>query len=90
MALEFPNQSRGYDGAKKCIRFVGHDSVFEVAVYIEIEALKKIDQLMDDTEQGYFAVFDAARDAVERIARSAYRRRKTHTILIAAVDIRQE
>lgn len=87
MALMFPNQSRSFDGARDCVRFVGHDNVFEVAFFIEIEALVKIDQGMPSTEQGYFTVFDAARDAIERVAQRAYHRGKNSMITLTAADI---
>ena len=35
MTLHFPNQSRSFDEAKGCIRFIGHDDVFEVVFRLE-------------------------------------------------------
>ena len=87
MALCFPNQSRSYDEVHDQIRFIGHDNVFEVAFCLEIDALVKIDRLLVRTEQGYFAVFDAARDAIERVAQRAYHRAKKSMIVLSAADI---
>lgn len=87
MALCFPNQSRSYDEVHHQIRFIGHDNVFEVTFCLEIDALKKIDQFMVRTEQGYFAVFDATRDAIERVAQRAYHREKNSMIVLSAADI---
>ena len=87
MALIFPNQSRSFDSARDCIRFVGHDNVFEIGFCLEVEALIKIDQLTVCTEHGYFAVFDAARDAIERVAQRAYHQGKNSMIVLTAADI---
>jgi hypothetical protein len=88
MTLMFPNQSRSFDRPRNCIRFVGHDNVFEIVFCLEIDALTKIDRLMDRNEQGYFAAFDAARDIIEDVARKAYNRRKNPLIVLTAADIR--
>ena len=61
MTLHFPNQSRSFDEAKGCIRFIGHDDVFEVVFRLDIDALIKIDANLVQNEQGYIAVFDLAR-----------------------------
>lgn len=84
MVLAFPNESRSFDSVRGCVRFVGHDDVFEVIFYLEIDALVKIDRLMTRTEEGYLAVFDAARDAIERVAVKAYQRDKTSIIVLTA------
>ena len=42
MALIFPNQSRSFDSAKQCIRFVGHDNVFEIGFCLEIKRSSKL------------------------------------------------
>ncbi len=87
MTLAFPNQSRSFDSGRGCIRFVGHDNVFQVVFCLEVDALTKIDQLMVRTEKGYFAAFDAARDAIERVAQRAYHRQKNPMIVLTAADV---
>lgn len=87
MALCFPNQSRSYDEGHNHIRFVGHDNVFAVAFCLYIEALIKIDGLLLHTEQGYLAVFDAARDAIERAAIRSYDRKNGSMIILSAADL---
>ena len=87
MTLSFPNQSRSYDEAKGCIRFIGHDDVFEIVFRLDIEALLKIDTSLVQNEQGYLAVFDLARDAIERVARRAYVRKKNRVVALSASDI---
>jgi len=87
MTLHFPNQSRSFDEAKSCIRFIGHDAVFEVVFRLDIEALINIDANLVQNERGYIAVFDQARPAIERVARRAYIRKKDRLIMITASDI---
>ena len=87
MTLHFPNQSRSFDEAKGCIRSIGHDDVFEVVFRLDIEALLKIDTSLVQNEQGYLAVFDLARDAIERVARRAYVRKKNRVVSLSASDI---
>ena len=84
MVLAFPNQSRSFDRVRDCVRFVGHDDVFEVIFCVEIDALVKIDHFMTRTEEGYLAVFDAARDAIEGVAEKAYQRGKNSMIVLTA------
>ena len=87
MTLHFPNQSRSFDEAKGCIRFIGHDDVFEVVFRLDIDALIKIDANLVQNEQGYITVFDLARSAIERVARRTYIRRKDRVVLLTASDI---
>lgn len=44
MAIDFPNQSRSYDGKRHGVRFWGHDSAREVSFLVEEAALAHIDQ----------------------------------------------
>lgn len=87
MTLHFPNQSRSFEEAKGCIRFIGHDDVFEVVFRLDIDALIKIDANLNQNEQGYLTVFDLARTAIERVAQRAYILRKDRVVLITASDI---
>ena len=41
MTLEFLNPSRSFDEVRNAIRFIGHDGMFEVPFFVEVEALAK-------------------------------------------------
>ena len=87
MALNFPNQSRSYDEVHDRIRFIGHDGVFEIAFYVETEALAKTTENLVRNEHGYLAAFDAARGPIERVANKAYSQEKNAMIVLTAADV---
>ena len=39
MSLVFPNRSRSFDEARKAVRFLGYDGMFEVPFLVQAEAL---------------------------------------------------
>ena len=41
MTLEFLNPSRSFDEVRNAMRFIGHDGMFEVPFFVEVEALAK-------------------------------------------------
>lgn len=73
MALTFPNTSRSYDETARRVRFLGHDGMFEVKFFLEINALFK-SLSRAPSEADCLAAFDAARNSVQDIARKAYGR----------------
>lgn len=87
MALNFPNQSRSYDGAHERIRFIGHDGVFEIAFFVEIEALAKTTKNMARNETGYLLAFDAERGLIERLASKLYSRGRNAMIVLTAANV---
>ena len=38
MTLTFPNRSRSFDEARRCVRFVGYDGMFEVQYLVDSTA----------------------------------------------------
>ena len=72
MALAFPNLSRSYDGARRRIRFWGHDDALEIPFFLEESAIFKLFPKTQNTETQILAAFDAARDRVNEIAQRAY------------------
>ena len=87
MALAFPNQSRSYDEVHDRIRFIGHDGVFEIAIFVEIKELAKTANKMIRDERGYLAAFDTVRGALERAANKAYSRKRNAMIVLTAADV---
>lgn len=88
MTLSFPNQSRSFDEAGNRIRFAGYDNVFEIAFFMEIDALKKISSKLIGRESAYLAAFDAARSLIEDIAGKAYTHGRANMIVLKAADFR--
>ncbi|MDF2372105.1 MAG: DUF1488 domain-containing protein [Rhizobiaceae bacterium] len=87
MSLTFPNPSRSYDDALDRIRFIGHDGMFQIAFFVEIDALAKTTKNLVRTEAGYLEAFDAARSAIERVALKAYSRDRNSMIVLRAADM---
>lgn len=73
-ALNFPNEVRSFDPVKHRILFWGYDSAIEISFFLEIEALRAICSLGDETEAGILAEFDAARERVHEIATKVWQR----------------
>jgi hypothetical protein len=87
VALNFPNTSRVYDEAKRCIRFWGHDASFEISFQVDDEALQRISPHQQQDEDSLLRVFDTNRARIERVAQTAYsRRRRQNYHLLPASD----
>lgn len=88
MTLAFLNPSRSFDEAKKAVRFIGHDGMFEVPFFIEAGALAKAGAKSGRTqlsEAECLTAFDAARGSIHDVAREAYSHgRRTYYTLTAA------
>ena len=86
MSIDFPNQSRSYDGKRHGVRFWGHDDSREVSFLIEEDALTQIDSATPHTEDGFLAAFDRNRDRIFKAARKAYSPRGSgfHTLAASA------
>lgn len=69
--LPFPNRSRSYDEARKAIRFLAHDGMFEIPFFIESAALLKSTSPRS-TEAACLFAFDRARSLIEEVAQSVY------------------
>ncbi|MFG1412723.1 MAG: hypothetical protein B7Y12_03270 [Rhizobiales bacterium 24-66-13] len=85
MALNFPNVSRSFDMVRNCVCFWGYDGAFEVAFQVETGALRRIKSDVQEDEESLLRVFDGNRVRIQKVATSAYsKRRQSHYRLSAA------
>jgi hypothetical protein len=82
MALTFPNRSRSFDEARRAVRFVGYDGMFEIAFLVRADALVRLSSV-ESTEAACLAAFDAARGAIYDAAKRAYSRGRSTTLTAA-------
>lgn len=85
VTLEFPNRSRSFDEERNAVRFIGHDGMFEVRFFVEVEALAKSSAELPSkaaSEGAYLAAFDAARNAILDVARKAYSRDRRNSLTL--------
>jgi hypothetical protein len=91
MTLEFLNPSRSFDEVRNAIRFIGHDGMFEVPFFVEVEALPKSSaglRRMELSEEMCLSTFDAARSSINDVAREAYSNRRQTSYTLTAADFR--
>lgn len=86
MTLAFPNPSRSFDEAHRQIRFTGHDGMFEVPFLIDVEALSR-GPAKARGEADWLAAFDAARSAIEKLARKAYSGGRRTIYVLNSADV---
>ena len=67
-ALNFPNRSHSFDGARDRVCFWGHASAIEISFYVDTAALRKFVPEMEATEAGVLMAFDAGRGRIEEVA----------------------
>ncbi len=87
MTLAFPNRSRSFDAARKRVRFVGHDGMFEVPFFIEADALA-VNGETDPSETQCLDAFDAARGSIHDVAREMYSHGRRTSYILTAADLR--
>lgn len=85
MSLTFPNPSRSYDEARKRIRFVGHDGMFQIEFALEVDALTA--KSAKDAETGYLAAFDNALENIRDAARRAYKKNHQKAFILTSSDL---
>lgn len=91
MTLEFLNPSRTFDEVRNAIRFIGHDGMFEVSFFVEVDALAKSSaglRRMELSEEMCLTTFDAARSSINDVAREAYSNRRQTSYTLTAADFR--
>jgi hypothetical protein len=71
--LDFPNTSRSYDARTDRISFWGHDDTVEIAFFLEMNALARIDPKVKSSEAAALAAFDGAWERIIALAKRAYR-----------------
>jgi hypothetical protein len=86
MALNFPNSSRNYDPSRRCVRFWGHDSAFEVPFYVEEDVLFGISPEASRSEPSLLDLFDANRPLILKVAADAYARRRQSYYRLSPAD----
>lgn len=71
-AVDFPNNSRAYDGEVNGVRFWGYDQVVEIAFVIEAQALGTLagDSKLD--EPGCLEQFDQHVERIHQCAQKIY------------------
>ena len=75
MALTFPHLSRWYDAARKGICFWGYEQTFEIAFFVEQNALSKLSAGGLAGEAGFLNTFDQNREHICLAAKSVYSKR---------------
>lgn len=88
MTLEFPNRSRNFDEARKAVRFIGYDGMFEIRFFVEAAALASASPGRSGVESDCLAAFDALRPSIHDAARSAYDRKRGDSYVLTAADLR--
>jgi hypothetical protein len=86
MSLNFPNPSRSYDAARRCVRFWGYDGVLEISFFIEAAALLHIFPGADRDELGFLTAFDINCDRIRGVAGKVYARRHRDAYALLASD----
>jgi len=75
MTLAFPNPSRSFDEARNAVRFFGHDGLFEVRFFVEVDALPQADTRLRRTrmsEAQCLSAFDVGCTSIHHVAREVY------------------
>ncbi len=89
--LKFTNPSRSFDEVRNAIRFIGHDGMFEVPFFVEVEALARSAaglRSMELSEEMYLSTFDASLRQIHDVAREAYSQRRQTSYRLTAADFR--
>ena len=86
MALNFPNTSRSYDATHEWVRFWGHDGTFEVAFFVDREALSKLQNKPQIDEISILSTIDRWRARILGVAAAVYRGRRRSTYRLVAAD----
>jgi len=74
--LNFPNLNRSFDERRKYVRFWGSDGAIEVALFLELAALKKLVPTLANTESECISAFDEYIDQIHAVAKKVYSRNK--------------
>jgi hypothetical protein len=83
MSLTFPNPSRSYDESGHRVRFLGHDGMFQVQLFVDADVFAGV-----STEAGYLAAFDARRNGIQKVAIKAYAATRRSSYIFTSKDFR--
>lgn len=89
MTLAFPNPSRSYDETRQAVRFTGHDGMFEVRFFVEVDALMKAAaQTLRTwpTEAACLSIFDTFRSTIYEVAKKVYSKHRNNIFTLTAAD----
>jgi hypothetical protein len=84
--INFPNQSRVFEPARRAVRFWGYDSAMEWSFFVTEDALKRVQPDMRRDEAGFLEAFDANRALIYAAAMRAYKRDRKGFYELAATD----
>jgi hypothetical protein len=84
--INFPNQSRVFEPARRAVRFWGYDSAMEWSFFATEGALKRVQPDMRRDEAGFLEAFDANRALIYAAAMRAYKRDRKGFYELAATD----
>lgn len=87
MSLAFPNAARSYDDAKRRIRFLGHDGMFEVKIFVDADVVIRETSAGPSTEREYLAAFDRMLAKIQGVAERLYKAKSSPSITISRADI---
>ena len=87
MTLSFPNPSRSFDEARNAVRFIGHDGMFEVPFFVQVDALG-VGGASAAREAESLTAFDAARGSIHDVAREAYSQGRRTSYTLTPADFR--
>lgn len=88
MAIAFPNNARSYDEAARRIRFLGHDGMFEIRFFVEIDVLTKGTPTAATSERDYLTAFDRLRTRILDVAKQVYASKRTNSIILKLADFK--
>lgn len=87
MSLAFPNAARSFDDIKRRFRFLGHDGMFEVKFFVDVDVVTKELSERSATERDLLAAFDRMRDKIHIAAHRLYKAKPLPSILISSGDL---
>lgn len=85
MTLTFPNRSRSFDEARRTVRFLAHDGMFEIPFVVLAGALLKSESPQSIEVDCLFA-FDAARSSIEDVAQCVYSSERRSVYILTEND----
>ncbi|MDX8460651.1 DUF1488 domain-containing protein [Mesorhizobium humile] len=91
MTLSFPNPSRSFDQTRHAVCFIGHDGMFQVRFFVEVEALGTFNDNAgggETAETAYLSAFDALRSSIQDAASKAYARERRNSYTLTASGFR--
>ncbi|MBZ9840963.1 DUF1488 domain-containing protein [Mesorhizobium sp. CA15] len=90
MTLAFPNPSRSFDQTRRAVCFIGHDGMFQVRFFVEVEVLGTFGDAggKETAEMAYLSAFDALRSSIQDAASKAYARERRNSYTLTASGFR--